>query len=490
MSKEKVDYIRRGRELRRFLLEHGTEENDLGFTPIDLAWMEKYSPPQESEEGEGMFPDKWVDASGCVTQSFTSTRAHWRKAMTKLDGQHGTVVQGSVEAVVDGHAPETNAEPPVQSQSPPKSSSFQAGMSTVRWAASRLGEFVQGDSRHEDLGQQEQGQSHSMAQQPDRVDGEGNVSAENAYRRGYATAPIVSPQPERTVQTPWTRPISGGQTLTGAAGPPAEEHHRHQGHYGDVHNPQQGDVSRVSECAITSNYPDNSQDWAPRYHADADEYYYEGSYQTPAPSQHSVPASFPDENICESREGHQAQEGYHPFDEWRTAAYANPALSDTRARSRQDFVQSHPQSQRGESLPLRPRITPGCNPQDNRSSFQPPPQPFSAQPFRVPNTEPRPMRFGDIPLVQWYVENRRGRLPSVTAPTCQTTGASHLYASVKAEIERRGLDVPAGDKASLSTKVKGKGRAAANPEDNEIEGETGAGKSSHGQAHSHRRTRT
>ncbi|RSL47629.1 hypothetical protein CEP51_015747 [Fusarium floridanum] len=488
MSKEKVDYIRRGRELRRFLLEHGTEENDLGFTQVDLEWMEKYSPPQESEEGEEMFPDKWVDASGCATQSFTSTRAHWRKAMTKLDGKHGTSVRGHVEEVVDEHTPEANAEPLAHSQSPPKSSSFEAGMSTIRWAASKLGEFAQGDSRQEDQGQQEQGPSHSMAQRPDGSDGEGNVSVENAYQRGYATAPIVSPQPERTVQTPWTRPSSGDQTFTRAEGPSAEEHQGHRGYYGDVHNPLQHDLSRVSEHPLTSNHPETSQDWAPQYHADANQYSHEASYQAPALSQHSVPASFPDEDFYESPQSHQAQEGYHPFDEWRTAAYANPDLSDTRARSRQNSARSHPQSQRGESLPLRPRITPECNPRDNRPASRPPPQPFSAQAFPASNTEPRPMRFGGIPLVQWYVDNRRGSLPSLTVPTCQTTDANPLYASVKAEIERRGLDVPTEDKASRSVKVRGKGRAVANREHSELQGETGADKSSHGETRSHRGT--
>lgn len=115
MPKEKVDYIRRGRELRRFFLEHGTEDNDLGFTQIDLAWMEKYLPPQGSEEGEEMFPEKWVDESGGGTQSFTSTRAHWRKAMMKLDKEQGAGVEGTVDAIVEEHVLE-DVEPRVEDQ--------------------------------------------------------------------------------------------------------------------------------------------------------------------------------------------------------------------------------------------------------------------------------------------------------------------------------------------------------------------------------------
>lgn len=454
MPKEKVDYIRRGRELRRFLLEHDTEDMDLGFTQIDLAWMEKYSPPQESEEGEEMFPDKWVDDSGGVTQSFTSTRAHWRKAMMKLDKEQGAGVEGTVEAVGEEHLLE-DVEPHEEDQSPPNNSPLGTGLSAIRQVVSKLGESTQAGILQEDQGQQEPRQNHFMLQQPAMAEGGRAASVENADRRDYTSTPIISPQPERIVQTSWT---SRDQTFTGSEVPYSNGHQTwDRGYHADSQYSQQADVPHGVEYPVTSNHPDSSQDGTPRYHAAADRDFNGGSYQTSAPFPPSVPGSFPDDTAAlKGPRGHRTQlskacdeEGYHPFDEWRRSAYASSGISDTRA-------QQYTRSRRGESLPLRPRTTLEREPQDNRSSVESLTQPLSAQTAHAPKTEPRPMRYSGIPLVQWYVDSRRGSLPSVSVPRRHTTDAKPLYEKVMAEIERRGLDVPKEDKASRSTKEKEK----------------------------------
>ena len=97
------------------------------------------------------------------------------------------------------------------------------------------------------------------------------------------------------------------------------------------------------------------------------------------------------------------------------------------------------------------------------------------------------MRYGGIPLVQWYVDNRRGSLPSVSVPKSYTTDAKPFHEKVMAEIERRGLDVPTEDKASRSTTEKGKGRTAADLEEKYLQGETRADKPSRRHTRSHRR---
>ncbi|EEU35520.1 uncharacterized protein NECHADRAFT_88808 [Fusarium vanettenii 77-13-4] len=471
MPKEKVDYIRRGRELRRFFLEHGTEDNDLGFTQIDLAWMENYSPPQESEEGEEMFPDKWVDESGCVTQSFTSTRAHWRKAMMKLDMEQGAGGQGTVDGVVEEHVLE-DVEPRVEDQSPPKGSSLGAGLSSVRRAASKLGEYTQGGSLEEGQSQQEQRQSHPMDQQPATSDGGRAFSVDNPYRQSCTPPPIISTQPERIVQTSWARPSSRDQTFTGGEAPYSDRHQTwDQAYHGDSQHSQQANVPHGVEYSVKSTHPDNSQDWTARNHAAPDRY---------PPSPPFISGSFPDETAFESSHGHRTQvpntrdeESYRPFDEWRKAAYAGSGINDTPARPRQGAAQPCTRSHRTEPLPIRPRIPPEPEPQDNHSSVQYLPQPLPTETALAPNIEPRPMR--------------RGHLPPVSVPTSPTTGAKPLHEKVMAEIERRGLGVPTEDKASRSTMEKGKGRAVAEREGKDLQGETRADKSSRRHTRTHRR---
>lgn len=138
-----------------------------------------------------------------------------------------------------------------------------------------------------------------MVQQPATADGGGAVSLDHAYRQGYTPAPIISPQPERIVQTSWARPSSRDQTFMECEVPHSDGHQSwDQGYHGDSQHSQQANVPHGVEYSVKSTHPDNSQDWTPRNHAAPGQYF---------PSPPFIPGSFPDGTSFESPHGHRTQ---------------------------------------------------------------------------------------------------------------------------------------------------------------------------------------